>query len=58
MSTSKVDSRKRIVLPDGRPGGVIDIQQQAKGRLLLIGLEQPEPVERMNRHEAVNPRRP
>ena len=42
MSTSKVDSKKRIVLPRGRPGDVFDIQQQAEGRYLLVRLEKPE----------------
>ncbi len=49
MSISKVDSKKRIVLPDGRPGDVFDIQQQAEGRFLLIRLEKPERAERMSR---------
>ena len=42
MSTYKVDTKKRIVLPAGRPGDVFDIQQQAEGRFLLIRLEKPE----------------
>jgi len=49
MSISIVDSKKRIVLPDGRPGDVFDIQQQANGRFLLIRLEKPERAERMTR---------
>ncbi len=49
MSISKVDSKKRIVLPDGRPGDVFDIQQQAEGCFLLIRLEKPERAERMSR---------
>ena len=49
MSTSTVDSKKRIVLPVGRPGDVFDIQQQAEGRLLLVRLEKPERAERMSR---------
>jgi len=49
MSTSKVDSKKRIVLPNGKPGDVFEIQQQAEGRLLLVRLERPEPDERMSR---------
>jgi len=49
MSTSTVDSKKRIVLPNGRPGDVFDIQQQAEGRFLLIRLEKPERAEGMNR---------
>ena len=49
MGTSKVDTKKRIVLPGGRPGDVFDIQQQAEGRFLLIRLEKPERAERMSK---------
>ncbi len=53
MSTSKVDSKKRIVLPNGRPGDVFDIQQQAEGRFVLIRLEKPEQSARMSRAECL-----
>jgi hypothetical protein len=49
MSTSIVDSRRRIVLQDALPGDVFDIQQQADGRFLLIRLEKPARSERMTR---------
>jgi hypothetical protein len=49
MSTYKVDTKKRIVLPGGRPGDVFDIQQQAEGRFLLIRLQKPERSERMSK---------
>jgi hypothetical protein len=49
MSISKVDSKKRIVLPNGRPGDVFDIRQEAEGRFLIVRLEKPEPPERMNK---------
>ena len=49
MSTSTVDSKKRIVLPSGRPGDVFDIQEQADGRFLLVRLEKPKPAEPMSR---------
>ena len=49
MSTYTVDTKKRIVLPAGRPGDVFDIQQQAEGRFLLIRLEKPEPIEQMSK---------
>ena len=49
MSTSKVDSKKRIVLPNGCPGDVFDIQQQDEGRFVLVRLEKPEPTGRMSR---------
>ena len=50
MSVSIVDSKKRIVLQDGRPGDVFDIQQQAEGRFLLIRLEKPERAQHMTRN--------
>ncbi len=49
MSTYKVDTKKRILLPGGRPGDVFDIQQQAEGRFLLIRLEKPERSKQMNK---------
>ena len=49
MSAYKVDTKKRILLPGGRPGDVFDIQQQAEGRFLLIRLEKPERSEQMNK---------
>ncbi|MGB5616674.1 MAG: hypothetical protein WBM78_07535 [Desulfobacterales bacterium] len=49
MSIYKVDTKKRIVLPGGRPGDVFDIQQQMEGRFLLIRLEKPERSERMSK---------
>lgn len=53
MSTAKVDSKKRIVLPDGRPGDVFDIQHQQEGRLLLVRLEKPERGGKMNRAQCL-----
>jgi len=49
MSTYTVDTKKRIVLPGGRPGDVFDIQQQTEGRFLLIRLEKPERSERLSK---------
>jgi hypothetical protein len=49
MSISIVDSKKRIVLQNGRPGDVFDIQQQAEGRFLLIRLAKQERAARMTR---------
>jgi len=49
MSTYTVDTKKRIVLPGGRPGDVFDIQQQADGRFLLVRLEKPEHGRRMSK---------
>jgi hypothetical protein len=53
MSTYKVDTKKRIVLPAGRPGDVFDIQQQAEGRFLLIRLEKPERSVKMSKKECM-----
>lgn len=49
MSISTIDSKKRIVLPKGRPGDVFDIQQQEEGRFLLVRLEKPKQAPRMTR---------
>ena len=49
MSISIVDSKKRIVLQNARPGDVFDVQQQAKGRFVLIRLEKPERSARMTK---------
>ncbi len=49
MSTSRVDSKRRIVLPNGTPGDVFDVQQQAEGRILLVRLERPKPAARMDK---------
>lgn len=49
MSTYTVDTKKRILLPGGRPGDVFDIQQQAEGRFLLIRLEKPERSDHMSK---------
>jgi hypothetical protein len=49
MSTYTVDTKKRILLPGGRPGDVFDIQQQAEGRFLLIRLEKTERSQRKSK---------
>jgi len=53
MSTFKVDTKKRIVLPGGQPGDVFDIQQQAEGRFLLIRLEKPERSAKMSKKACI-----
>ncbi len=53
MSNSTVDSKKRIVLPGGRPGDVFDIKRQAEGRFLLVRLEKPETAQRMSKRECL-----
>ena len=53
MGTSTVDSKKRIVLPNGRPGDVFDIPQQSHGHFLLVRLEKPEQSEQMSKQECL-----
>ncbi len=53
MSTSKVDSKKRIVLPNGEPGDIYEIRHQPDGRILLIRLEVPSPPKKMTREECL-----
>jgi len=49
MSAVEVDSKRRIVLPGGRPGEVYDVQRLDDGQLLVVRLEKPEPALRRNR---------
>lgn len=49
MSIYTIDTKKRIVLPGGKPGDVFDIQQQAEGRYLLVRLEKPRQRKRMSK---------
>jgi len=44
MSTVKVDSKRRIVLPEGQPGEIYDVRKLDEGQLLVVRLEKPEPV--------------
>lgn len=41
MSTQELDSEKRIVLPEGRPGEVFEIRPQGEGQFLLVRVERP-----------------
>ncbi len=41
MSTQELDSEKRIVLPDGRPGDVFEIRPHGEGQYLLVRIEHP-----------------
>lgn len=43
MPISKVDAKRRVVLPGANPGDVFDIQSQGEGLLLLVRLERPNP---------------
>ena len=43
MAISTADAKRRVVLPEAKPGDVFDIQSQGEGRLLLVRLERPKP---------------
>jgi bifunctional DNA-binding transcriptional regulator/antitoxin component of YhaV-PrlF toxin-antitoxin module len=49
MSTAKMDSKRRIVLPSGQPGDLFEIQEQGDGRFVVIRLQRPELPEPMSR---------
>lgn len=52
MSTQELDSEKRIVLPEGRPGEVYEILPQGEGRYLLVRQVSPEvPTKKKTREE-------
>ncbi len=51
MSTQELDSEKRIVLAEGRPGEVFEIHSQGEGRFLLVRVEQPPIRRKMTREE-------
>ena len=45
--TSKVDQKKRVVLPGATPGDIFDVQRVAENRFVLLRLEKPAPAKRM-----------
>lgn len=49
VSLATMDAKRRVVLPQGRPGDVFDVQIQAEGRFLLIRLEPPKPPPPLSR---------
>jgi hypothetical protein len=49
MAVSTLDSKKRLVLPEGTPGDVFDIRKEDDGRYVLVRLERPEPRTRKDR---------
>lgn len=51
--TVKTDTKKRVVLPEAKPGEVYDIQEQGEGRYLLVRLERPEPRGSLSREECL-----
>lgn len=49
MTTARVDSKKRVLLPNGKPGEVYEVQQQDDGRVLLVRMEIPKAAQRLSR---------
>jgi hypothetical protein len=49
MAISRVDAKRRVVLPEAEPGDIFDVQRQGEGRLLLVRLEQRTPGPGMSR---------
>jgi hypothetical protein len=50
---STADAKRRIVLPQAKPGDVFEVRTLAKGRLLLIRLEQPAPAPPMSKSRSL-----
>ncbi len=44
MSVVRVDSKRRIVLPEGQPGEIYDVHKLADGQVLVVRMEKPEPA--------------
>jgi hypothetical protein len=51
--TTKADSKKRVVLPEARPGDVFDVQRKGEGQFLLVRLAPPKPKVRLSRAECL-----
>jgi hypothetical protein len=49
---TKADSKKRVVLPEAKPGEVFDVQRDGEGRYVLVRLARPEP-RRMTRAQCI-----
>jgi hypothetical protein len=47
--TIKADSKKRVVVPDARPGDVFVYEDQGNGHFLLTRLNVPPPPKKMTR---------
>jgi len=47
--TIKTDSKKRVVVPDARPGDVFDYEDQGNGHFHLVRLNLPPPAKKMTR---------
>jgi hypothetical protein len=53
MPTSTADSKRRIVLPEAKPGDVFEVQTLEEGRVLLVRLERPAPAAPMSRSRSL-----
>ncbi len=53
MSTTKTDSKKRVVIPTAKPGDIFDIRTQGEGRYLLVRLQRPEDTPKKTREECL-----
>ncbi len=51
MSTAIADQKKRLVLPNAKPGDVFDIQQRSENEYILTRLIKPEPRKKMTVEE-------
>ena len=47
--TIKADSKKRVVVPDARPGDVFAYEDQGNGHFLLVRLNLPDPPAKKTR---------
>lgn len=50
---SKVDAKRRVVVPGARPGELFDVQRVEEGRILLVRLERPEARPKRTRKECL-----
>ncbi|NQU10215.1 hypothetical protein HQ590_05465 [bacterium] len=46
MAITTADAKKRVVLPQAKPGEVYDVQRQGETRILLVRLEPAVPKKR------------
>ncbi|NCA82001.1 MAG: hypothetical protein EOM72_04575 [Opitutae bacterium] len=54
MSTIIADQKKRVVLPNARPGDVFAVNQDPAGRWILVRLLPEKPKRRLQAGQVVN----
>lgn len=54
MGTSIADSKKRVVIPEAKPGDVFDVQPQGEGSYLLVRLQRPKVTSGMTREACLD----